>query len=50
MICDLISGEPKVMEPDKNEQWQWFSWDNLPSPLIIGCEELVKRGLNPCKV
>ena len=30
----LVSGEPKLMEPDKQEAWQWFSLDELPSPLF----------------
>ena len=46
MICDWISGEPEIMEPDKNEGWGWFSLDDLPSPLMAGVEkskELIKK-------
>lgn len=28
------SGELKVMEPDKCECWEWFRYDELPSPLF----------------
>lgn len=32
------SGEPKVMEPDKNEFWRWFdiTKEGLPHPLMPG--------------
>lgn len=35
MKAEYISGEPKVLEPDKCECWDWFNWDNLPSPLFL---------------
>ena len=35
MKCDYESGEPKFLEPHKCEKWEWFSWDNLPSPLFL---------------
>lgn len=47
MVCDWISGEATLEEPDKAECWEWFSWDILPSPLIPGIQDLVNRGLNP---
>ena len=28
------SGEPKVLEPDKFEDWNWYDLDNLPEPLF----------------
>jgi 8-oxo-dGTP diphosphatase len=28
------TGEPKVLEPDRCESWEWFSLDSLPSPLF----------------
>jgi len=31
-------GEPKVMEPEKCEQWRWFSLDSLPTKLFEGTE------------
>jgi len=30
LIADWESGEPKVMEPNKRESWEWYSLDNLP--------------------
>lgn len=34
MICEYISGEAIVMEPDKCESWDWYDMNNLPSPLF----------------
>jgi 8-oxo-dGTP diphosphatase len=28
------SGEPKVMEPDKVESWDWYDPSDLPQPLF----------------
>ncbi|HEY5221254.1 MAG TPA: NUDIX domain-containing protein [Candidatus Paceibacterota bacterium] len=28
------SGEPKIMEPEKCEEWGWYDMDKLPSPLF----------------
>lgn len=36
MIAEWKSGEPKVMEPDKTEKWEWFDIDNPPDK-IFGC-------------
>lgn len=32
-VGELVSGEPKIMEPHKIVEIGWFSLDNLPSPL-----------------
>ncbi len=34
LIADYKSGELRVMEPDKLESWDWYSLDDLPSPLF----------------
>jgi len=34
-ICRLISGEPRIMEPDKCAQIGWFSPDRIPEPLSV---------------
>lgn len=49
MKSNWISGEAVVMEPDKCECWEWFNWDNLPSPLIQGIQILKDQGFNPCE-
>ena len=46
-----ISGEPRVMEPDKCLWWKWFYWDNLInnfSPfLFLPIQNLIKQRHNP---
>lgn len=50
---EYINGKPGVMEPDKCETWDWFSWDNqsLPKNLFLPIRNLrmqrceVLRGL-----
>lgn len=49
LIADWKSGEPKVLEPNKCEGWDWYDMDNLPSPLFKGPEHsvrLYRMGLN----
>lgn len=50
MVADHDSGEPKIMEPDKSEEWMWFSWDKLPTPLFIPTKSFVKQNINPFKL
>ena len=43
------SGEPKVLEPEKCENWDWYNLNKLPSPLFRACEwaiESYKTGKN----
>lgn len=47
MVCQWIGGEPRVMEPDKCENWEWHSWSKLPSPLMKGLQYLVDQKLCP---
>jgi 8-oxo-dGTP diphosphatase len=39
--------EAVVREPDRCEQWCWFSWDDLPQPLFLPVENLQKAGYCP---
>lgn len=43
MFVTAFSGEPKVLEPHKCENWEWFEWDNLPQPLFATIQTLVKN-------
>lgn len=47
IISDFDYGEVKVMEPEKFEQWEWFEWNNLPEPLFLPIENLLKQNFNP---
>lgn len=42
-----ISGEPKILEPKKCEEWKWFEWNNLPRNLFLPVDNLIKLGYNP---
>lgn len=45
--ADWLDGEPQVLEPDKMVKWDWFDWDNLPSPLFLTIQNLIKTGFRP---
>lgn len=47
VIADYKSGEVKVLEPDKCEEWIWCEWDKLPTPLFEPIKNLKKKGFNP---
>jgi 8-oxo-dGTP diphosphatase len=38
---------PQNLEPEKCYGWDWFAWDNLPNPLFLPLEKMVKSGFNP---
>ena len=33
-VAEWESGEPRVLEPEKIVDWQWYDLDNLPEPLF----------------
>ena len=39
--CDYDSGVALALEPDKCELWQWFDYQDLPSPLFEPIEILI---------
>jgi 8-oxo-dGTP diphosphatase len=39
-----LAGEPQVLEPDKIAGWQWFDWDDLPTPLFLPIIHLLESG------
>ncbi len=43
-IGQYCGGTPKVLEPEKCEIWDWYSWTSLPSPLFLPIENLLKQG------
>lgn len=34
VIVNQFEGEVQLLEPNKCEGWQWFSWNELPQPLF----------------
>jgi len=49
LIADWKNGEPEIMEPEKCEGWDWYSVDDLPSPLfgtVASYIEAYKTGRN----
>src|SRR3989338_4122687 len=47
MVADYKNGELEVREPNKCKEWRWFGWDELPSPLFLPFQNLLKDGYNP---
>lgn len=42
-----FTGTIANLEPHKCEGWEWFAWDNLPTPLFSTISELIKiEGIN----
>jgi len=46
MRAESFEGAPQLMEPDKCEKWGWFDWKNLPVPLFLPVENLLRQGFN----
>lgn len=44
-LVEYISGEPQTLEPDRTEEWKWYSIDELPQPIF----EFTQRGLDGYK-
>lgn len=38
LIADWKSGVPRILEPEKSENWGWYGLDNLPKPLFEMCK------------
>ena len=49
LIAEWKSGEPQLLEQEKCESWDWYSFDNLPSPLFSSVQQAItayKTGVN----
>lgn len=44
VLAACEEGEPQRLEPDKCEEWRWFRWDALPTPLFLPIEHLLASG------
>lgn len=47
ILADYTRGQPSVVEPKKCRQWQWFSWKDLPTPLFLPIQNLLKQRFSP---
>lgn len=49
MLADYVSGEVKLLEPEKCEKWDWFDWKKakLPKPLFTPQRNLLAQKFNP---
>ncbi len=45
LLADYADGEPQNLEPAKLEKWQWFSPNELPSPLFLPIVNLLKQNI-----
>ena len=46
-VAGNFIGDLHLKEPTKFEKWDWFSWNNLPSPLAEPMLQLLKQNFDP---
>jgi len=46
LIADWASGEPRIMEPNKCDGWDWYDLDDLPKPMFQECTLAVENYKN----
>ena len=47
VTADYASGSIETREPEKCSGWDWFDWDDLPSPLFLPIINLRHQGYHP---
>ena len=47
IVADWKSGEAKVLEPEKCEEWRWFEWNEMPRPLFKSIVPLLEMNYDP---
>jgi 8-oxo-dGTP diphosphatase len=45
-IYENLEQEPKVMEPDEIVEWKWFDLGDLPKPIYLPSEQVLKNYLS----
>lgn len=46
-IAESSTGEPRLLEPEKCQEWAWFRWSELPEPLFLPIQNLLRQGYDP---
>lgn len=41
MLAKNYSGDLKIMEPDKQDEWKWFSFDHLPERIYSPSKKFI---------
>ena len=47
VLAGHTMGQPVNREPNQCEGWEWFAWNQLPSPLFKPVQSLVASGFVP---
>lgn len=47
MRVDEFVGEPRILEPEKCEEWRWVDWDELPENKFSPIDHLIEQGYHP---
>ncbi|MBI5793469.1 NUDIX domain-containing protein [Candidatus Uhrbacteria bacterium] len=47
MQAEYLRGEVRNCEPEKCSGWEWFSWEQLPSPLFAPVVNFLRQGYHP---
>lgn len=45
IIAKKYSGDLKIMEPGKEDEWKWFDLDNLPNNLYSPSKQFIETYL-----
>lgn len=47
LLAEHNGQEPILKEPEKCSEWKWYDWENLPKPLFLCVENLIKQNFKP---
>ncbi|MFN7160305.1 MAG: nucleotide triphosphate diphosphatase NUDT15 [Candidatus Gracilibacteria bacterium] len=44
---EIENGDAAIIEPDECTEWDWFEWNNLPSPMFLPIVNAKNAGWKP---
>lgn len=44
VLAQYEGGAPEIREPEKCQEWRWFEWNDLPTPLFLSIQNLIEDG------